>query len=98
MEFVVARYLDDISEITETNVMVGTVAYTAPEQLTDPNIDGPYDQSPLIATAFHLLTGTTPFQHPNPIAVISQNLHEDPLRSYRLDLGQLDEVFFKVLV
>jgi len=98
-DFGVARHLGDISGITETNVAVGTVAYAAPEQLTGANIDGRADQYALAATAFHLLTGAPPFQHSNPIAVISQHLHEDPprLSDYRPDLEHLDEVFFRAL-
>ncbi len=98
-DFGVARHLGNISGITETNVAVGTVAYAAPEQLTGSNIDGRADQYALAATAFHLLTGAPPFQHSNPIAVISQHLHEDPprLSDYRPDLAHLDDVFFKAL-
>ena len=98
-DFGVARHLGDISGITETNVAVGTVAYAAPEQLTGSNIDGRADQYALAGTAFHLLTGAPPFQHSNPIAVISQHLHEDPprLSDYRPDLAHLDDVFFKAL-
>ena len=98
-DFGVARHLGNISGITETNVSVGTVAYAAPEQLTGSNIDGRADQYALAATAFHLLTGAPPFQNSNPIAVISQHLHEDPprLSDHRPDLAHLDEVFFKAL-
>jgi serine/threonine protein kinase, bacterial len=98
-DFGVARHLGNISGITETNVAVGTVAYAAPEQLTGSNIDGRADQYALAATAFHLLTGAPPFQHCNPIAVISQQLHEDPprLSDHRPDLAHLDDVFFKAL-
>ncbi len=98
-DFGVARHLGDISGITETNVAVGTVAYAAPEQLTGSNIDGRADQYALAATAFHLLTGAPPFQHSNPIAVISQHLHDDPprLSDFRPELADLDEVFFRAL-
>ncbi|SPM36967.1 nuclease PIN [Mycobacterium rhizamassiliense] len=98
-DFGVARHLGDISGITETNVAVGTVAYAAPEQLTGSNIDGRADQYALAATAFHLLTGAPPFQHSNPIAVISQHLHQDPprLSDSRPDLAHLDDVFLKAL-
>jgi serine/threonine-protein kinase len=98
-DFGVARHLGDISGITETNVAVGTVAYAAPEQLSGDNIDGRADQYALAATAFHLLTGAPPFQHSNPIAVISQHLHADPprLSDFRPDLAHLDEVFCKAL-
>ncbi|OMC17811.1 nuclease PIN [Mycobacterium sp. SP-6446] len=98
-DFGVARHLGSISGITETNVAVGTVAYAAPEQLTGANIDGRADQYALAGTAFHLLTGAPPFQHSNPVAVISQHLHEDPprLSEYRPDLAHLDDVFAKAL-
>ncbi len=98
-DFGVARHLGDISGITETNVAVGTVAYAAPEQLTGSPIDGRADQYALAATAFHLLTGAPPFQHSNPIAVISQHLHQDPprLSDFRPELAELDEVFFQAL-
>jgi serine/threonine-protein kinase len=98
-DFGVARHLGNISGITETNVAVGTVAYAAPEQLTGSPIDGRADQYALAATAFHLLTGAPPFQHSNPIAVISQHLHEDPprLSDYRPELAQLDDVFAQAL-
>jgi len=98
-DFGVARHLANISGITETNVAVGTVAYAAPEQLTGSNIDGRADQYALAATAFHLLTGAPPFQHSNPVAVISQHLHDDPprLSDHRPDLAHLDDVFFRAL-
>lgn len=98
-DFGVARHLGNISGITETNVAVGTVAYAAPEQMTGSAIDRRADQYALAATAFHLLTGAPPFQHSNPIAVISQHLHEDPprLSEFRPDLAPLDDVFAKAL-
>jgi serine/threonine-protein kinase len=37
---------------------VGTVAYSAPEQLMGEDIGGRADQYSLAATAYHLLTGT----------------------------------------
>ncbi|MGV7858507.1 protein kinase domain-containing protein, partial [Mycobacterium kansasii] len=79
-DFGVARHLADISGITQTNVAVGTVAYAAPEQLAGSNIDRRADQYALAATAFHLLTGAPPFRNPNPVAVISQHLHDEPPR------------------
>ena len=98
-DFGVARQLADISGITETNVAVGTVAYAAPEQLVGSNIDGRADQYALAASAFHLLTGSPPFQNSNPVAVIGQHLHAAPprLSDSRPDLADLDDVFFKAL-
>ena len=57
---------------------VGTVSYAAPEQLMGDELDGRADQYALAATAFHLLTGSPPFQHSNPAVVISQHLGASP--------------------
>jgi serine/threonine protein kinase len=51
-----------------------SVAYSAPELLTDQPYDGRTDQYALAATAYHLLTGAPPFAHPNPAVVISRHL------------------------
>ncbi|HEY1842016.1 MAG TPA: serine/threonine-protein kinase [Mycobacterium sp.] len=72
-----------------------TVAHAAPEQLTGADIDGRADQYSLATTAYHLLTGTPPFQQSNPVAVISQHLTALPpsLRDQRPELARLDGVF-----
>jgi serine/threonine protein kinase len=43
-DFGIARPLADVSGLTATNITVGTVAYAAPEQLMDADIDGRADQ------------------------------------------------------
>src|SRR5262245_42314859 len=78
-DFGIARGIDEISGLTATNMTVGTVDYTAPEQLTmDGPIDGRADQYALAATAFHLLTGPPPFARSSPAAVISDHLNTAP--------------------
>lgn len=98
-DFGIARKLEDSDGLTSTNLTVGTVAYAAPEQLMGSAIDGRADQYALAATAFHLLTGSPPFQSTNPVAVISQHLSLAPpkLSDYRAELAPLDEVFAKAL-
>lgn len=78
VDFGIARRLDNISGLTATNTTVGTVAYAPPEQLMGSDIDGRADQYALAATAFHLLTGSPPYQRSNPIAVIGQHLTAAP--------------------
>jgi serine/threonine protein kinase len=73
-DFGIARRADDTSNLTGTNMTVGTVAYAAPEQLTGEVIDGRADQYALASTAYQLLTGFPPFRHSNPAVVISQHL------------------------
>src|SRR3984885_1131594 len=98
-DFCIARQLADVSGLTATNMTVGTVSYAAPEQLMGADIDGRADQYALAATAFHLLTGTPPYQHSNPVAVISQHLNATPpkLSERRPELAYLDPVLSKAL-
>ena len=56
-DFGIARWANDISGLTATNMTVGTLSYAAPEQLMGGQLDGRADQYALAATAFHLLTG-----------------------------------------
>lgn len=98
-DFGIARWLGEASALTGTNMTVGTVAYSAPEQLKGEEIDGRADQYALAATAFQLLTGTPPFQHSNPAVVISKHLTADPpqIGSRRPELSSLGPVFDKAL-
>lgn len=58
-DFGIARPLDGLlSNLTATNMVLGTVGYAAPEQITGQGLDGRTDQYALAATAFQLLTGS----------------------------------------
>ena len=98
-DFGIARPIGDISGLTATNFTVGTLTYAAPEQLMGSDIDGRADQYALAATAFHLLTGVPPYQHSNPVAVISQHLTAPlpRLSDRRPELTNLDEVLSRGL-
>jgi serine/threonine protein kinase, bacterial len=98
-DFGIARWLNDISGLTATNMTVGTVSYAAPEQLMGARLDGRADQYALAATAFHLLTGAPPFQHSNPAVVISQHLSAAPpaIGARRPELSALDPVLAKAM-
>lgn len=93
-DFGIARNLDEISGLTATNMAVGTVAYSAPEQLLGEDIDGRTDQYSLAATAYNLLTGSHLFPHSNPIVVSNRHLNNPPpaLSKTRPELGELDPV------
>ena len=98
-DFGIARWVNDISGLTETNMTVGTVSYAAPEQLMGAHLDGRADQYALAATAFHLLTGSPPFQHSNPAVVISQHLSASPpaIGAHRPELSAVDPVLAKAM-
>lgn len=98
-DFGIARWIGQSSQLTGTNMTVGTVAYSAPEQLKGDSVDGHADQYALAATAYHLLTGMPPFQHTNPAIVISQHLSSEPpeIGTKRPELSSLGPVFDKAL-
>ncbi|KKW63063.1 serine/threonine protein kinase, partial [Mycolicibacterium elephantis] len=98
-DFGIARWVDDASGLTATNMTVGTVAYAAPEQLMGEQLDGRSDQYALAATAYQLLTGSPPFHNSNPAVVISQHLSASPpaIGRHRPELSNLDPVFAKAL-
>ncbi len=98
-DFGIARRIDDVSNLTDDNVAVGTANYIAPEQLLGKPLDGRADQYALAATTFHLLTGAPPFQDSNRAVVISQHLSTPPPRisDRRPDLAHLDAVLVRAL-
>jgi serine/threonine protein kinase len=98
-DFGIARELGEISGLTATNMLVGTTAYCAPEQLQGADLDGRADQYALACTAFNLLTGSAPFQHSNPAVVITQHLSAPPPRigERRPELADLDGAIAKAL-
>ncbi|WP_197283568.1 serine/threonine-protein kinase [Mycobacterium sp. Marseille-P9652] len=94
-DFGFARHIDDATALTATNMTVGTVAYVAPEQLRGDPVDGRADQYGLACTAFTLLTGTPPYDDPNPAVVISQHVSAPvpSIGARRPELAGLDPVF-----
>src|SRR5246500_5110692 len=98
-DFGIARRIDDVSNLTDANVAMGTISYVAPEQLLGRTLDGRADQYALAATAFHLLTGAPPFQDSNRAVVISHHLGTPPPRisDSRPDLAHLDAVLARAL-
>lgn len=98
-DFGIARELGEISGLTATNMLVGTTAYCAPEQLQGLDVDGRADQYALGCTAFDLLAGSAPFRHSNPAVVITQHLSAPPpnISERRPDLADLDGAIVKAL-
>ena len=98
-DFGIARRIDDASNLTDTNIALGTINYVAPEQLLGRSIDGRADQYALAATTFHLLTGSPVFEDSNPAVIISHHLGTAPPRisDRRPDLAHLDAVLTRAL-
>jgi serine/threonine-protein kinase len=98
-DFGIAREIADISGLTATNMVVGTTAYSAPEQLMGSEIDGRADEYALGCTAFQLLTGSEPYQNSNAAVVITQHLSAPPplIGDRQPELAGLNDVITKVL-
>src|SRR5690349_24384225 len=98
-DFGIARRIDDVSNLTDDGVAVGTISYVAPEQLMGKPLDGRADQYALAATTFHLLTGAPPFQDSNRAVVISHHLNTPPppISQRRPELAHLDAVLARAL-
>ena len=98
-DFGIARRIDDISGLTETNMAVGTVSYAAPEQLKGEPLDGRADQYALACTAFHLLTGAPPYVDSNPAVVITKHCMSPApsIEQRRPELAGLDPVLARAM-
>jgi serine/threonine-protein kinase len=98
-DFGIARRIDDISGLTQTNMAVGTVSYAAPEQLKGESLDGRADQYALACTAFHLLTGAPPYVDSNPAVVITKHcMAPTPsIEQRRPELAGLDPVLARAM-
>lgn len=80
-------------------VAVGTVAYSAPEQLSGEPVYPAADQYALACTAFHLLTGAPPYNFATAAAVINNHVTAPPrsIGQRRRELAGLDPAFAKAM-
>ena len=67
------------SRLTKEGMMVGTVAYMAPEQALGQEVDARADLYSLGALLYELLTGRPPFVGPDAMTVISQQINTPPM-------------------
>jgi serine/threonine-protein kinase len=99
LDFGVAKLLDYGSGITTTRHVVGSPACMAPEQITGAAVDARTDVYALGVLAFHLLTGSPPFESESQTVVQYQHLHAPrPRVSTRAGLSdELDAVVTKAM-
>jgi len=90
-DFGVARAIDAAARqpLTESGIVVGTPAYTSPEQARDAKrVDGRADLYGLGCVLYEMLAGAPPFHGATPQAVLARHLSDPvpPLRTVRPDV------------
>jgi serine/threonine-protein kinase len=76
MDFGLAKNTD--SDLTQSEVIMGTAKYMSPEQATSGAVDVRSDLYSLGAVLYELATGQPPFTGQSPTAVIYQHVHQPP--------------------
>lgn len=77
-DFGIARQQQEHSDLTSVGMVVGTLDYASPEQLSGDPVDGRSDQYSLAGTTVQLLTGAKPFGASSGTAVIRDHLMTPP--------------------
>ncbi|WP_407696420.1 Stk1 family PASTA domain-containing Ser/Thr kinase [Sphaerisporangium corydalis] len=75
VDFGLARAVDAGNQ-TKTGVMIGTIAYMSPEQVTAGVADARSDVYAAGVMLFELLTGHQPYQGENPMSVAYRHVHD----------------------
>ncbi|MGW6117738.1 serine/threonine-protein kinase [Nocardia sp. NPDC055165] len=83
-DFGIARAAGDGTALTAVGTVVATLAYAAPELLTEQRVDHRADVYALGCTLFELLTGTKPFPRDSVVAVMQAHLMAVPPRATAL--------------
>ncbi len=99
MDFGLARS-EGRSRLTQTGMIVGTVAYMAPEQALSGRVDSRSDLYSLGAVLYEVISGKRPFEADDPISVISMHVNVPPLspRFYRPEIpAVLESVILRLL-
>ena len=87
-DFGIARLTSDATQLTDTGVMMGTVAYLSPEQCAGAAASERSDIYGLGCVAYECLTGRPPFIGETPASVMYQHQHVEP-QSPRAHLPEL---------
>jgi hypothetical protein len=77
-DFGVSKGAMSSAGMTASGMFLGTADYAAPEQIQGLAVDGRTDQYALACVAYQLLTGVTPFQRDQGMAVLFAHMSEPP--------------------
>jgi serine/threonine protein kinase len=68
---------------TRTGTFIGTIEYSAPEQIEGNDVDARTDVYALACVLFECLAGEPPFHRPSEVAVLNAHLHAPPAKLTR---------------
>ncbi|HEV2242318.1 MAG TPA: protein kinase [Streptosporangiaceae bacterium] len=77
-DFGLSKAWQGATRLTGTGLYLGTLDYSAPEQIEGRPMDGRTDQYALACAAFELLAGEPPFRAPEPLAVMYAQVSAPP--------------------
>jgi len=77
-DFGLVKNVDSASGVTQTGQVVGTVNYSAPEQIAAGPVDARTDVYALGCLAFFVLTGRVPFERDTPVATMYAHTSDPP--------------------
>lgn len=84
MDFGLA-HLSDVSAMTRTGTVMGTVFYLSPEQAVGKKVDARSDLYALGAVLYEMVAGEPPFTGPSAVSIIYKHLNEQPPRLSQID-------------
>ena len=100
VDFGLTKQTASISGLTGTGELVGTVAYTSPEQIRGEAVDARADIYSLACVLFECLAGQSPFARETEVATLWAQVNDPPpaASAIRAELGrEVDEVFSRAL-
>ncbi len=77
-DFGLAKKFDGASAMTAKGLMVGTVDYMAPEQITGTRTDARTDIYGLGCVFYQMLAGKVPYERENSVATLFAHVHDPP--------------------
>jgi tetratricopeptide (TPR) repeat protein/tRNA A-37 threonylcarbamoyl transferase component Bud32 len=99
-DFGLAKRLEQVGDLTETGMIVGTVQYMAPEQADGKTIGPSADIYALGAVLYEMLTGRPPLLGHSPLATLEMLRNQEPISLCRLQPSlprELDTICMKCL-
>jgi len=77
-DFGIAKLLNDDQRLTISGLLLGTVAYVAPEQVVGRPVDGRADLYATGVMLYEMTTGQLPFEADTPLAMMVKHAYEAP--------------------